>query len=596
MTDDNPHLLLVEDSPADARFFREMLRGDPYSLTHVTRLEAALDALAGTSFHLVLLDLGLPDSKGLETLVQTLRVSARIPVVVLTGLADEETGLQAVRSGAQDYLVKGQVDRTHLIRTIRYAMERKQVTETLLQDNTELFRKVSTTAKDAIILMDHNGKISMWNEAAERIFGYPSDKAIGQDLHQLVAPKRYLSQFKAGHIAFLQTGKGTLIGQTIEMPASRKDGQEFPVELSISAFQDQDRWHALAIVRDVSERKYAQRLDQLSETITSVGRMAHLIAKEVDHPLARVVEGLENLKQNFGQIAPGSGLFRKIESVEKDVAKVCHLSRELLSFSRVDNLYPVNLDIRTLLDDALVLLRHKMGNITLQRFFPQHAQVIADPVKLEQVFYHLLANAAEAMPKGGTITMTIIGAGSQLETIIEDTGPGIPEPALSKVFDPYFTTKENEGGTGLGLSICHRIVHLHSGSIGIANGTHGGAKVTVRLPTTTPGMVSPEKTVTAESNPDTTLRLNQIFTVLSSPIRRRLLELLGEKGASRLMEMVDQLIVRDHTIFLFHLRSLRETGLVTQNAEKKYILTPSGKEVHTYSTVLKRQLTTLHRS
>ena len=591
MTDSKFKLLLVEDSAADARIFQEMLRYGSYGLTHVTRLEEAVTALSEVSFQVVLLDLGLPDSQGLESLSRLLDVAPQLPIVVLTGLDDDETGLQAVRRGAQDYLVKGRLDRDLLLRTIRYAMERRQAAETLISNIEERYAKISSTARDAIIIMDHTGGISMWNNAAERIFGYSQKEALGQNLHTLIVPNRYYSKFMMGYGKFLKTGQGELVGKTLEMTALHKDGQEFPVELSISALREQGHWHAMSIIRDVSERKYAERLTRLSEQMTSVGRMAQTIAQEVSQPLTQVAEGLKDLKENYGRVAPGSGLFRKIKAVEKDVGRVCHLSRELLSFSRVETLYIVDLDIHKLLDSTLVLLRPKLGNITLQRDCPPYARVAGDSAKLEQVFYHLLANAAEAMPDGGTITLTTSVEGSQVEVVIEDSGPGIPEEIRGRVFDPYFTTKQEQEGTGLGLSICHRAVHLHSGTLEIGSSSNGnGARITVRLPVAKLDNSLELREVDSVDSRNSTIHLDQIFSALSNPLRRRLVTLLGSQENMRLMEMVNQVGASDHTNVLFHLRFLKKAELVGQDKEKNYALTAAGRNVHHTLEMLKNQL------
>ena len=128
------------------------------------------------------------------------------------------------------------------------------LTETIRQ-NEEKFRKISTSARDAIIMMDSEGIITYWNEAAERIFGYPSNEAIGKELHALLAPQKYYQSFVKGLDHFKKTGEGNAVGKTLELSALRKDGTEFPIELSLSAVHLQNRWSAIGIIRDISERK-----------------------------------------------------------------------------------------------------------------------------------------------------------------------------------------------------------------------------------------------------------------------------------------------------------------------------------------------------
>jgi len=135
--------------------------------------------------------------------------------------------------------------------------ERKQAEEAL-RESEERFRLISRLAHDAILLMDHEGKISYWNEAAIRIFGYTQNEALGRDLHRLLAPEKYLDAFNKGFKKFAPTGTGSAIGHTLELTALRKDKSEFPMELSLSAVEVKGQWHSIGVIRDISERKQAE--------------------------------------------------------------------------------------------------------------------------------------------------------------------------------------------------------------------------------------------------------------------------------------------------------------------------------------------------
>lgn len=131
--------------------------------------------------------------------------------------------------------------------------------EKALHDSEERFRLISTSAKDGIIIVDPAEQISYWNPGAEKIFGYQFNEALGQNLHKLIAPSRYQEEAHQGFGRFLASGKGPIIGKTFEITALRKNGEEFPIELSISAFSIKDQWHTLGMVRDISERKKAEQ-------------------------------------------------------------------------------------------------------------------------------------------------------------------------------------------------------------------------------------------------------------------------------------------------------------------------------------------------
>lgn len=156
--------------------------------------------------------------------------------------------------------------------------ERKHI-EAVLRESEEKFRAISTSAKDAIIMMNNDGIISFWNEAAEKIFGYSSPEAMNKELHPLIVPQRYIEAFRKGFSKFKTTGEGPVIGKTQELMALRKDGSEFPVELSLSALKIKDKWCALGILRDITERKQAvEKLNNaLKERDASMNNLKYLM-------------------------------------------------------------------------------------------------------------------------------------------------------------------------------------------------------------------------------------------------------------------------------------------------------------------------------
>ncbi len=145
-----------------------------------------------------------------------------------------------------------------------------------LSESEETFRAISSSAQDAIIMIDNCGKISFWNEAAETIFGYSKDEVMGKDLHQLLAPARYKAAYEKGFSQFQHTGQGNVIGAIRELAALRKDGSEFPIELSLSSIKLHEQWHAVGVIRDITERKRAEEAlreseENLAITLKSIG-------------------------------------------------------------------------------------------------------------------------------------------------------------------------------------------------------------------------------------------------------------------------------------------------------------------------------------
>ena len=183
-------VLLVEDNPADARYLQEEIAdvgAGRVKLTHVSRLEEALERLHKEDFDVVLLDLTLPDERGLDTLTRAQAEAPGVPIVVLTGMDDEALAIKAVREGAQDYLVKGQTDGNLLVRSMRYARERKHSVEAL-QRREEHFRALIENALDLISIIGEDGVIRFASPSHERVLGYSSAEMIGRSLHDFVHP------------------------------------------------------------------------------------------------------------------------------------------------------------------------------------------------------------------------------------------------------------------------------------------------------------------------------------------------------------------------------------------------------------------------
>ncbi len=249
-------ILLVEDNLGDVELVREMLSyvAGKYTLTTADRLAAGLSLLEEGTFDLLLLDMGLPDSSGIDTLRDLQEKAPPLPIVVLTGLADEELAAQAISLGAQDYLVKGQFDGAILSRSMYYAIERKKAEETLRESEARLYG-IASTALDAVILINDDGLVTFWNDAATRMFGYTKDEIAGKYLHSFIMPERHNDTFRKGFEAFRLTGGGPRIGRVYETEAKRMDGTEFPVEISVAAQRLKGKWNAIGIVRDISKRK-----------------------------------------------------------------------------------------------------------------------------------------------------------------------------------------------------------------------------------------------------------------------------------------------------------------------------------------------------
>lgn len=250
-------VLLVEDNPADARLFRETIvdtRRLPPLLTHVQRLGDAIERLRAERFDVVLLDLSLPDSEGLDSIVRVHEKVPEIPIVILTGQDDEQLALKAVRAGAQDYLVKGQGDGNLLLRAMRYAIERKRIEEAL-QQREEHFRSLIENALDVITILSKEGVIRYESPAVARVLGYEPENLEGQRIAPYVHPDdtSQLNRLLGG------TGRSDALARSVEFRMRHRDGSWRTLEAIGKDFIDESNQPGVIVnSRDITSRRRAE--------------------------------------------------------------------------------------------------------------------------------------------------------------------------------------------------------------------------------------------------------------------------------------------------------------------------------------------------
>jgi len=254
-------VLMLEDEPTDAELTERELRkgGLVFSVRRVDTRDAFVAALIERPPDLILADYRLPAFDGLAALAIVRERLPEVPFVFVSGAMGEELAIETLLQGASDYVLKGHLSK--LVPAVKRALldaeqrRRRKEAEEGLKESEERFRNMAESAQDGIVIIDQDGLITYWNPAAVCMFGHDRDEALGRDLHLLLTPARNHEAYRKGWTRFRQTGSGTVVDKTLEMDALHKNGQEFPVELSISAAPIKGNWHAVGIIRDITERK-----------------------------------------------------------------------------------------------------------------------------------------------------------------------------------------------------------------------------------------------------------------------------------------------------------------------------------------------------
>lgn len=343
----------------------------------------------------------------------------------------------------------------------------------------EKLKCISTSALDAIIMMDNEGSISFWNEAAEKIFGYSAQEANGKDFHLFLGSQRFHDDYKKDFTQFIKTGKGHVIGKTLESIAVKKDGTEFPIELSVSAVKLKDKWNAVGILRDITERKEMEEKLIRSERLAVLGQLAGGVGHELRNPLGTIKNSIYFLNMVLEKTEPE--IKETLELLEKEVAASVKIIDSLLGFARPKPPSIQKVEINDVIEEALSR-NHVPERVEVVKQLDETLPTIqADPDQLVQVFNNIIHNASQAMPEGGKLAIKSRASNrKQVSISFTDSGVGMSKNTLKKLFEPLFTTKAK--GIGLGLAITKILVKAQGGTIEVTSEVGKGSTFTIRLP------------------------------------------------------------------------------------------------------------------
>jgi PAS domain S-box-containing protein len=390
----------------------------------------------------------------------------------------------------------------HFVGIFNVISDRKRAEEELRRSQAML-RSIVNSALDGLIATDTEGRTVLWNPAAERIFGYTADEAVSRPLHELIGPPGRSELFARGFELMRESGQTQFVGRTVEMTAIRKDGTEFPVELSVAPVHMSDSFRAVGVVRDVTARKLAEaereRLQNQflqAQKMETVGRLAGGIAHDFNN-LLTVINGYSQMA--IDQLPELNPARRNIEEIARAGDRATGLVRQLLVFSRKEvprlEIVDVNAIISELEKTIFYLVGEDIKIVTDLDAAP--LLVAADRHQLGQVLMNLIVNARDAMPEGGSIAISTAASspGDQkaVETgmppdvgcvrlSVKDTGTGIDEETKQHLFEPFFTTKPAGKGTGLGLSVVHGIVSSSGGRVAVETELGAGSVFHIYLP------------------------------------------------------------------------------------------------------------------
>jgi PAS domain S-box-containing protein len=367
-------------------------------------------------------------------------------------------------------------------------LERSQET---LREREARLRAILGSAVDGIIAIDESGAIQSLNPAAERLFGYSEAEILGRNV-SLLMPPPYRDEHDGYLASYLRTSRARIIGIGREVEARRKNGEVFPIHLSVGEARLGRRRIFTGIIHDLTLRNRLQEQLAQSQKMEAVGRLAGGVAHDFNNVLQTILTRCDAMQRQLPGRHP---LRRQVVEIRKAGRRAAALTRQLLALSRTQVLNPRVVDLNAVLRDTADMLRRSIGEDIDFRMdlHPELEPVRVDPDQMVQVVLNLVVNARDAMPRGGTVaieTRNVHGdsgeaAGGEHDPgvvlTVRDDGSGMDERTRARIFEPYFTTK-GEKGTGLGLSTVYGIVQQSGGFIRVESRIGQGSVFSVHLP------------------------------------------------------------------------------------------------------------------
>jgi PAS domain S-box-containing protein len=373
--------------------------------------------------------------------------------------------------------------------------EENRLRRQLIQQEMELrkandfMNKSIQSSPNAIMATDMKGNIIIWNRAAEETLGYRAAEVIGKMKIDKIYPEGTAKKV----MQMMRSPEHGPVGKLRSYPMVyvRQDGEVVEGNLSSAIIYDTDGAEAASVgifvdleERLQMERKLRQTQEQLlqSEKLAAMGRLTSQVAHELNNPLYGIMNTLELLKT---EISPQNKRRKILEMALSETVRLSEMLRKMLSFSRPDEEQRQPSDVSMILDEILLLHEKQLREHSIRISASSEeglGEVYASKNQLRQVFLNMISNARDAMPDGGTLTVETTAVEDTIQVKISDTGTGIRQENLDKIFDAFFTTKDSIKGVGLGLSVCYGFIKDHGGDIKVASRIDSGTTFTIILP------------------------------------------------------------------------------------------------------------------
>ena len=473
-------VLVVDDDPDTQSNLRDILEMDDYQVEAAGSIAETTQPRDWSKIDVVLLDRRLPDGTAEDLLPRLRQLAPRAAVIIVTGFADLQGTIAALRQGAADYILKP-INPDALRASLVRIAERARLTRAKERSDAA-FRSLVEAAPCLILIVGLDGGVRYFSRFAERLTGYTAAEALRQNYQLVFGPDVELRAAAGARFDAVLAGKD---GGGFEYPVYTKDGARRWVIWNAQLLDDYEGAPAvLAVGQDITAVKESQERVLQAERLAAIGQMVAGLAHESGNALARSQACLELLALEVEDRPAALDLINRIQNAQHHLR---HLYEEVRGYAA-----PLRLECDRC--DVGSICRQAWANLALQRQ-GRDAQ-LADPApgldlhcwvdlfRLEQVFRNILENALAACPDPVRIAVacaeTTLGGRPALQVSVGDNGPGLSAEQQRRIFEPFYTTKTK--GTGLGMAIARRIMEAHGGRLAVGAGQHGGAEIVLTLP------------------------------------------------------------------------------------------------------------------
>ena len=470
-------ILIVDDDEDDFFITSEYLRQiEEYHLTidWCYKYKDAIDHVTNRNYDIYFVDYRLGAKTGLDFLKEGIALGLEEPVILLTGKGNREVDIEAMQIGATDYLIKTELNADKLERCIRYALERTAYLKAL-RANERKYRSMFELSKDAVFIADKGLIFKDFNDATTQLLGYDKKELQQMSVYDLMEDdldKKLLQKilYEDGEV------------NDYELEVNTKSQEKRICIFSLTAPLDATgHIYYQGLMHDITNLRRAEKANLMMEKLGATGRLVRTLAHEVRNPLNNINMSVEQLVNET--VPEDATLF--LDIIQRNSKRIGDLITELLDTSRPTELVFEKCTLQTVMDDSI---SDALDRITLQRISVQikyddaPCYILANREKLKIAFLNIIINGVEAMPSDGSgeLELSIENNDNVHLVRVKDNGCGIPEENLSRLFEPYFTSKRN--GMGLGLAATLNILQSHKAQVDVTSIVNSGTTFVITFP------------------------------------------------------------------------------------------------------------------